>query len=62
MGDIHVVGSVRDYLNTYKNFSENFTTALKIVVTEDVLKDGMAEADSIIESLISQISQYVLLE
>ncbi|OWF37806.1 serine/threonine-protein kinase SMG1-like [Mizuhopecten yessoensis] len=57
MGDLSVAGSVREYLSVYKNFSENFTTALKIVITEDVLKEGMAEADSIIDSLITQVSQ-----
>lgn len=57
MGDLSVAGSVREYLSVYKNFSENFSTALKIVITEDVLKEGMAEADSIIDSLISQVSQ-----
>ncbi|XP_052059400.1 serine/threonine-protein kinase SMG1-like isoform X1 [Mytilus californianus] len=47
---------VKDYLNTYKNFSENFTTALKIVTTEDITKDGMAEADDMVDSLIGQIT------
>ncbi|KAJ8319497.1 hypothetical protein KUTeg_004588 [Tegillarca granosa] len=49
-------GSIREYLATYKNFSENFMTALKIVSTDDVTKDGIVEADSMIDTLIGQIT------
>lgn len=51
-----IVG-IKEYLNTYKNFSENFSMALKIVMSEDVTKEGMEEARAIISSLKTQIDR-----
>lgn len=47
-------GSIRDYLSTYKTFSETLTVALKLAVSEDVSKADMAEAEKMINSLKKQ--------
>jgi hypothetical protein len=41
----------------YKNFSENLAMVLKIVLVEDMTKDGMTDADSMIETLMMQVPQ-----
>ncbi|KAK3583612.1 hypothetical protein CHS0354_039435 [Potamilus streckersoni] len=48
---------IREYLNLYKNFSENIATALKMVVSDDITKDGILEANSILDALKEQIPQ-----
>eukprot|EP00106_Octopus_bimaculoides_P021655 XP_014789097.1 PREDICTED: serine/threonine-protein kinase SMG1-like isoform X1 [Octopus bimaculoides] len=44
-------GSIRDYLSTYKSFSENLAMALKLAVSEDVCKEDMRNAEKVIDYL-----------
>ncbi|XP_052759875.1 serine/threonine-protein kinase SMG1-like [Mya arenaria] len=56
-GDHVSEGSVRQYLNTYKKFSENLTMALKMIVSEEFTAETMAETKALLESLATQIPQ-----
>ena len=56
-GDSPVFNGIREYLLVYKNFSENLTMVLKLVLMEDMTKEGMTEADSMIETLLMQVPQ-----
>ena len=56
-GDYPVFNGIREYLMVYKNFSENLTMALKLVLMEDMTKEGMTAADSMIETLLMQVPQ-----
>ena len=56
-GDHLPAGGVRQYLNLYKKFSENFTMALKMVITDDFTKESLADTRSLLEALTHQIPQ-----
>lgn len=56
-GDHLPQGGVRQYLNLYKKFSENFTMALKLVITDDYTKESLVETKSLLEALKHQIPQ-----
>ncbi|XP_048758488.2 serine/threonine-protein kinase SMG1-like [Ostrea edulis] len=55
--DSPVFNGIREYLVVYKNFSENLAMVLKIVLVEDMTKEGMTDADSMIETLMMQVPQ-----
>ena len=50
-------GSIRDYLNLYKKFSENLTMALKMIVSEEFTADTMVETKASLQALTQQIPQ-----
>lgn len=56
-GDSPVFNGIREYLCVYKNFSENLAMVLKLVLMEDMTKEGMTETDSMIETLLMQVPQ-----
>ncbi|XP_041362847.1 serine/threonine-protein kinase SMG1-like [Gigantopelta aegis] len=56
-GDEIVPDGIRDYLALYKSFSENVTTALKSVLTEEVVKETMLEALDMLRDIMKQIPQ-----
>ncbi|KAL5019170.1 hypothetical protein ScPMuIL_004892 [Solemya velum] len=56
-GEQVLPGGIRQYLNLYKNFSENFTTALKMVISDDITKDGMSEASALLSDLKNQVTE-----
>lgn len=56
-GDSPVFSGIREYLCVYKNFSENLAMVLKLVLMEDMTKEGMTETDSMIETLLMQVPQ-----
>ncbi|XP_048245963.1 serine/threonine-protein kinase SMG1-like isoform X1 [Haliotis rufescens] len=56
-GDYVIEGGIREYLATYKNFSENMAAALKTAVSDDMTKEGMQEARVMLADLLEQIPQ-----
>ncbi|XP_062590366.1 serine/threonine-protein kinase SMG1-like isoform X1 [Saccostrea cucullata] len=56
-GDSPVFSGIREYLVVYKNFSETLAMVLKTVLMEDMTKEGMKEADSMIDNLLTLIPQ-----
>ena len=56
-GDHLPAGGVRQYLNLYKKFSESFTMALKLVITDDFTKESLLETKSLLDALMLQIPQ-----
>ena len=49
-------GGVRDYVNQYKTFSENFTAVLKLVLTEEVTSDVYDQVKATLAMLTEQIA------
>nr|KAG5704902.1 hypothetical protein BaRGS_003885 [Batillaria attramentaria] len=48
-------GGIREYLASYKAFSENITSALKAVVSDEVTRASMVDAQAVVQHLIDQI-------
>ena len=51
-------GSIREYVNVYKLFSENFTTMMKLVMADDLTPGIAAEIETMIQALAEQIVRY----
>ncbi|KAK2173307.1 hypothetical protein NP493_886g01031 [Ridgeia piscesae] len=50
-------GSVCEYVITYKTFSENFTSVLKQVMTDDITASVLSEIDAMAGTLSAQINR-----
>ncbi|KAK7113677.1 hypothetical protein V1264_012925 [Littorina saxatilis] len=48
-------GGIREYLASYKTFSENITSALKLVVSEEASRPVMLNAQTLLEDLVQLI-------
>ena len=53
------VGGIRAYVNTYKEFSEHFTSLLQLVVRDDITKEIVTTIDGLVSTLKEQIVMYV---
>ncbi len=51
-----VPGGIREYVNAYKTFSENFTTLLKLVMSDDLTQQIMSEVTNMADTLAQQIT------
>ena len=49
-------GSIREYVNSYKTFSENFTTVLKLVMSEELNSEILYNINSMVGTLKQQIN------
>ena len=54
-----IKGGIREYVSMYKTFSENFTTMLTLVMTEDMNQDVMNQTEEMIDTLKEQILLWV---
>lgn len=58
-GEQTAPGSIRDYMNQYKKFSETLTMALKMIVSEEFTTESMAETKASLQALTQQIPMWV---
>jgi PI-3-kinase-related kinase SMG-1 len=57
-GEEMSAGGIREYLVSYKLFSENITSALKGVVSEEADRSTMESARAVLENLMQLIPRY----
>lgn len=55
-GEAVLPGGIREYVNAYKSFSEDFTSMLKLVIADELTQEIVAEIQSMIKSLKIQIT------
>lgn len=51
-------GGIREYLALYRIFSENITSVLKTVVSDDASQASMMDSETVLHELVLQIPRY----